>query len=190
MTAEASCLLFKWKVYIFNHFTRVELLALLEPCQASSPDIGKARLHLFKCNFQTVLCRVLAAVLNSAKTSPSERDTHCQQSLLSEITWTPIFSVTFIKMVDCHYSSTQSSTRIPLYQLLPRNGEMEGTTACLPKPAKTTLILIRFITLWNTQLPISDNESLYPLSLWLCTENSMRQSFTLTFGSRFGLASA
>lgn len=77
MTAEASCLLFKYKVYIFNHFTRVELLALLELCQASSPDIGKARFHLFKGNFQMAQCRALVAVLNPGKTSPFERDTHC-----------------------------------------------------------------------------------------------------------------
>lgn len=133
MTAEASCLLFKWKVYIFNHLTRVELLALLEPRQARSPDIGKARLHLFKGNFQTVLCRVLVAMLNPGKTSPSERDTHYQQSLLSEITWTPIFSLAFIKKVDHCYSSTQPSTGIPLRQLLPRNAEIEGTSACPPK---------------------------------------------------------
>lgn len=77
MTVEASCLLFKYEVYIFNHFTRVELLALLDLCQASSPDIGKARLHLFKGNFQMAWCRALVAVLNPGKTSPSERDTHC-----------------------------------------------------------------------------------------------------------------
>lgn len=191
MTAEASCLLFKWKVYIFNHFTRVELLALLEPCQASSPDIGKARLHLFKGNFQTVLCRVLVAVFNSGKTSPPEINTHCQRSLLSEITRTPIFSLAFFKMVDRCYSSTQSSTRIPPHQLLPRNAEMEGTTACPQKTAKIALIL-RNMFYRSLKYTIANQwQQLSISSFPVTTHGEFNEAgFTLTFGSGFGLSSA
>lgn len=123
MTAEASCLLFKWKVYIFNHFTRVELLAVLESCQASSSYIGKVGLRLSKGNFQVALCRVFVAMFNPAETWPSEGDTPCQWSLLSETTWRPIFSLSFIKMAEDCYSCTQSSTRTPFSQLLPKNAD-------------------------------------------------------------------
>lgn len=132
MTAEASCLLFKWKVYIFNTFTRAKLLAFLELCQSSSHDIGKAGLYVFKGNFQMVLCGVLVAMLNPGKTTPSGRDTHCQQSLLSEIYWNiPIFSLSFITRFNCHYSFTQSSTRISLHQSLPKIWRWKKITACL-----------------------------------------------------------
>lgn len=132
MTAEAFCLPFKWKVYIFSNFTRANLLALLGLCQTSSHDIGKTELHVFKGNFQMVLCRVLVAMLNPGKTAPSGRDTHCQQSLLSEIYRnTLIFSLSFITRFNCRYSSTQSSTRISLHQSLPIMWRWKKKTACL-----------------------------------------------------------
>lgn len=120
MIAEASCLLFKWKVYIFNHFTRVELLALLEPCQSSSSYIGKAGLCLFKGSFQAALRK--AFVANPAETSP-ERGTHCQWSVLAATNQRPIFYLSSIKMSDGCYSCTQ------LRQLLRQNAESGESTA-------------------------------------------------------------
>lgn len=195
MTAEASCLLFKWKVYIFNHFTRVELLAVLESCQASSSYIGKVGLRLSKGNFQVALCRVFVAMFNPAETWPSEGDTPCQWSLLSETTWRPIFSLSFIKMAEDCYSCTQSSTRTPFSQLLPKNADSKKKKKAMLLPPKTAQMAIIWkkicflLSLYQIHDCCSVTSDLCRLFFYDWTNNSVRQNSSKTLGPFLGLTS-